>query len=111
MITITLDTNQESHLERFIRLAEQLKIAITVNKSNEETSVLDENDDPQSLTDFFQKHKLSKKNRQFFRELHYSIEECNALARGEVEPVMTYEDLLIELKQIAENENRTYETV
>ncbi len=38
MITITLDTNQESHLERFIRLAEQLKIAITVNKSNEEAS-------------------------------------------------------------------------
>lgn len=38
MITITLDTNQESHLERFIRLAEQLKIAITVNKQSEETT-------------------------------------------------------------------------
>jgi hypothetical protein len=31
MITITLDTNQKSHLQRFIRLAERLQIAINVS--------------------------------------------------------------------------------
>lgn len=67
--------------------------------------------DPQSLTDFFKKHKLSKKNKQFFRELNASIEETYAMERGEIEPSQTYEELLAELNQIAENENRTYQTI
>lgn len=67
--------------------------------------------DPQSLTDFFKKHKLSKKDRQFFRELQASIDESYAIERGEIEPSQTYEELLAELNQIAENEIRTYQTV
>ncbi len=77
---------------------------------DEHELLFDEKDDPQSLTDFFEKHNLSKKNRQFFRELHYSLEECYAMQRGEIKSEQTYEDYLIELKQIA-NANRTLETV
>ncbi len=66
--------------------------------------------DPQILTDFFKKHKLSKKNRQFFRELQASIDETYAMERGEIVPEQTYEEYLTELKAIA-NANRTLETV
>ncbi len=79
---------------------------VRIKASNIETL-----NDPQSLTDFFKKHKLSKKNRQFFRELQASIEETYAMERGEIVSEQTYEQLLTELNQIAENENRTYQTV
>lgn len=67
-------------------------------------------EDPQKLTDFFKKHKLSKKNKQFFRELYDSLQECYAIERGEIEPEQTYEEYLTELKAIA-NANPTLETV
>lgn len=68
-------------------------------------------DDTDKLTQFFKKHKLSKKERQFFRDLHQSIEESHAMARGEIVQETSYEEFLEELKQIAENENRTHQTV
>lgn len=54
--------------------------------------------------------KLSKKSQKLLRDMHHSILEAQAMARGEIQAEQTYEEYLIELKQIADA-NRTYETV
>ena len=54
--------------------------------------------------------KLSKKSQKLLRDMHHSILEAQAMARGEQEPVTTIEQLFADLKQIAD-ESRTYEAV
>jgi hypothetical protein len=55
--------------------------------------------------------KLSKKSKRLLRDMQEAVKECDALARGEIVQETTYEEFLAELKQIAENENRTHQTV
>jgi ABC-type phosphate transport system auxiliary subunit len=99
--TYLIEINSE-HKQTLMDIFKAFKVRITPTEALK---------DPQSLTDFFKKHKLSKKDQQFFRELQASIEETYAIERGEIEPTQTYEELLAELNQIAENENRTYQAV
>ncbi len=98
--TYLIEINSE-HKQTLMEIFKAFKVRITPSEAQ---------NDPQSLTDFFKKHKLSKKDKQFFRELNASIEETYAMERGEIEPSQTYEEYLIELKTIAD-ENRTLKTV
>ena len=56
-------------------------------------------------------HIKESKREQFFKELKDSIEECHAIARGEIEPEQTYEAYLEELKTISENENHSLQII
>lgn len=99
--TYLIEINSE-HKQTLMEIFKAFKVRITPTEAL---------NDPKSLTDFFKKHKFSKKEKQFFRELQASIEETYAMERGEIEPTQTYEELLAELNQIAENENRTHQAV
>lgn len=54
--------------------------------------------------------KLSKKSKKLLVDMHYAIQECEAMSKGEIEPEQTYQEYLAELKSIA-NANRALETV
>ncbi len=98
--TYIIEINSE-HKQTLMEIFKAFKVRITPSE---------ELNDPESLTKFFKKHKLSKKDRQFFRELQASIEETYAMERGEIVPEQTYEEYLTELKTIA-NGNRTIKAV
>ncbi len=94
MITITLDTNQSSHLKKFIRLAEQLKVSFQVLPDG-----------------------VASEEAEDYADFIAAIEWSNAKQRGEIldDSEESINDFLDELQIIAktarQNENSTITTI